>query len=239
MTDTTRKPARAGETSTKSTERDGHGRRLVPVLGLVTSVVGMVVIVAMLAGLVAVVAGWRPSLNPFGDKATDRTGSPVLRSLTDLSEFRAVTGHFETVVDLENDTNHLPDWVSGERVLYVGKGDVDAVVDFSELDQRRIAVSEDGKSVTVKLPAPTTGKPRLDLDTSYVVNHDRGIVNRFKGSDLELEAQRRAVSQMTAAANQEDLLIDRAKENTTAMLRGLLGSLGYTSVVVTFDEDAG
>ena len=163
----------------------------------------------------------------------------MLKSLTDLSEYRAVTGHFETVVDLERDTNNLPGWVSGERVLYVGKGDVDAVVDFGQLDQRRITTSEDGKAVTVRLPAPTTGKPVLDLETSYVVNHDRGLINRFKGSDLELAAQRRAESQMTAAANRENLLIDRAKENTSAMLRGLLGSLGYTSVTITFDQDTG
>jgi hypothetical protein len=41
---------------------------------------------------------------------------------------------------------------------------------------------------------------------------------------------------MTTAANAEGMLIDQAKENTTAMLRGLLGSLGYTSITITFDE---
>jgi hypothetical protein len=34
------------------------------------------------------------------------------------------------------------------------------------------------------------------------------------------------------------MLIDRAKENTSAMLRGLFGSLGYTTIDITFDEDA-
>jgi hypothetical protein len=146
--------------------------------------VGVVVIVALVAGLVAVFAGWRPSLNPFGTKTTDRTGSPVLRTLTDLSEYHAASGHYETVVDLEKDTNHLPGWVSGERLLYVGKGDVDAVVDFGGLDERWITVSEDAKSLTVKLPASTVDKPLLDLNTSYVVEHDKGIVNRFKGLSL-------------------------------------------------------
>ena len=42
---------------------------------------------------------------------------------------------------------------------------------------------------------------------------------------------------MTAAATGEDVLTDQAKENTSAMLRGLLGSLGYTSVTITYDED--
>lgn len=225
------------EMNGKSRLRGRGGSRLLPTLGLITSVLGAVVIVALVAGAVGMLAGWRPSLNPFGDKTTARSGSPVLRSLTDISEYHAVTGHYETVVDLDRDTSRLPDWVSGERVLYVGKGDVDAVVDFGELDKSRVVVSEDAKSVTIKLPAPTAGKPALDLQTSYVVSHEKGIVNRFKGSDLEREAQLKAISQMTTAATGEDLLTNQAKENTSKMLRGLLGSLGYTSVTITYDED--
>ena len=40
---------------------------------------------------------------------------------------------------------------------------------------------------------------------------------------------------MTVAATGEGMLLDRAKANTTAMLRGLLGALGYTDIKVTFD----
>lgn len=215
----------------------GHApSRSLGIVGFITSVVGAVVIVAALAGMIGVLAGWRPSLNLFSTKATDRTGSPVLRTLTDLSEYHAASGHYETVVDLVKDTNHLPGWVSGERLLYVGKGDVDAVVDFGELDERRVAVSDDAKSLTVELPAPTVEKPVLDLETSYVVEHDKGLVNRFKGSEIEREAQLKAINQMTAAATGEDLLLDQAKENTAAMLRGLFGSLGYTSITISFEE---
>ena len=176
------------------------------------------------------------SLNPFDEKTVDRTGPSVLKSLTDLSEYHAASGHYETVVDIEKDDSFLPDALSGERVLYVGKGDVDAVVDFGELDGRRVDPSEDGRSVTVRLPAPTVDKPVLDLENSYVVNHDEGLINRFKGSELEREAQLKAVDQMTTAATGEDTLIDLAKTNTTAMLRGLFSSLGYTRITITFDE---
>lgn len=119
------------ELSGKSTPRRGGDFRLLRTLGLVTSVVGVVVLLAVLAGAVGMLAGWRPSLNPFRVETVDRTGSPVLKSLTDLSEYHAASAHYETVVDLDRDTNNLPDWVSGERVLYVGKGDVDAIVDFA------------------------------------------------------------------------------------------------------------
>ncbi len=44
---------------------------------------------------------------------------------------------------------------------------------------------------------------------------------------------------MTAAAIEEGTLIDLAKENTIAMLRGLLGAIGFktASITITFDED--
>ena len=161
----------------------------------------------------------------------------MLKSLTDLSEYHAASGHYETVVDIDRGSKNLPDWVKGERLLYVGKGDVDAFVDFGELDERRVLVSEAPDSVTIRLPAPTIGQPVLDLQTSYVVDYDKGLINRFKGSTLEREAQLRAIAQMTTQAAREDLLLDRAKVNTTAMLRGLFGSIGYSSVTVTFGED--
>ncbi|MFL6002204.1 MAG: DUF4230 domain-containing protein [Nocardioides sp.] len=177
------------------------------------------------------------SLNPFQEKTVDRTGPSVLKSLTDLSQYHAASAHYETVVDIEKDDGFLPDALSGERVLYVGKGDVDAVVNFGELDERRVVLSDDGKSVTITLPAPTADKPVLDLENSYVASHDEGLINRFSGSELEREAQLKAVEQMTTAAAGAGTLIDLAKENTTAMLRGLFGSLGYTDVTITFDEE--
>lgn len=195
---------------------------------------------ALLVGAVLALTAWRPELNPFRDSTTDRTGASVLQSLTDLSEYHAATAHYETVVDIEEDGGRfVPDFLSGERVLYVGKGDVAAVVDFGELDERRIVLSEDGTSVEVTLPQPTVDEPELDLDNSYVVLHDEGLVNRFRGSELEREAQLRAVEQMTAAAADEGLLLELARENTTSMLVGLFGALEYESVSVVFEGDAG
>ncbi len=127
----------------------------------------------------------------------------------------------------------------GGEFIYVGKGDVDAVVDFGELDGRRVVLSQDGTSVTVRLPAPTVDEPVLDLETSYVVEHEEGLATRFKGSDLEEEAQLKAVEQMTAAATGEGMLIDLAETNTILMLRGLLGAPGYTDITITFDEALG
>ena len=218
--------------------------RVLPSLGVLIRLVLLVGLVAVLLVGAAKVPGvvgdkvgeFLSSLNPFSERTVDRTGPSVLKSLTDLSEYHAASGHYETVVDLENDTANLPDWVSGERVLYVGKGDVDAVVDFGVLDERRVVISRDNSSATITLPPPTVGDPVLDLENSYVADHDKGITNAFRGSDLEQKAQLKAVDQMTIAANGEGMLIDRAEENTTGMLRGLLGALGFSNITITFDE---
>lgn len=213
------------------------GSLLIRLVLFVAVLVVLAVGVAQIPGAVGDKVGdLLSSLNPFEEKTVDRTGPPVLHSLSDLSEYRAAKGHYEVVVDIEKDTENLPDWFSGARVLYVGKGDVDAVVDFGELDERRVELSENGTSVTVKLPAPTLGEPVLDLENSYVANHDEGFIDKFRGSELEREAQLTAVEQMTTAATGEGSLMDLAEQNTTAMLRGLLGSLGYTDITITFDE---
>ena len=57
--------------STQGAEGPRTRAGLLPALRLIASVVGVVVIVAVLAGALAVLGGWRRSLNPFGDKATD------------------------------------------------------------------------------------------------------------------------------------------------------------------------
>ncbi|WP_299520272.1 DUF4230 domain-containing protein [uncultured Serinicoccus sp.] len=206
-------------------------------LGRVVGVVLMipVVLLAVFGGF-SLLTDWRPSLNPFAEEEVDRTGPSVLQSLTEISEFHAASAYYETVVDLERDTRFVPDWISGERVLYVGKGDVDAIVDFGELDSRRVQVSEEDGAVTVLLPQPTVGEPTLDLEESYVVSVDRGITNRFRGSDLEQEAQRTAVAQMSRAASEGGPLADLAESNTVAMLEGLLDALGHSDVTVTFED---
>ncbi|WP_298749927.1 DUF4230 domain-containing protein [uncultured Serinicoccus sp.] len=205
-------------------------------LGRVVGVLLMipVVLLAVFGGF-SLLTDWRPSLNPFAEEEVDRTGPSVLQSLTEISEFHAASAYYETVVDLERDTRFVPDWISGERVLYVGKGDVDAIVDFGELDSRRVQVSEEDGAVTVLLPQPTVGGPTLDLEESYVVSVDRGITNRFRGSDLEQEAQRTAVAQMSRAASEGGPLADLAESNTVAMLEGLLDALGHGDVTVTFE----
>ncbi|MDT0212482.1 DUF4230 domain-containing protein [Rothia sp. ARF10] len=202
--------------------------------GLFKVVLGALLAVAVLLGTARVFPTFDLPDMPFGAEKVDRSGPALLKSLTDLSDYRAASGYYETVVDLENDTKLLPSWVSGERVLYVGKGTVDAMVGFGDLGANSVLVSEDRRSVSVDLPEPTLGKPVLDIEKSSIYQRDSGLVTKFRGSELERDAQLKAIEQMGAAAQNETLLVEQAKKNTVSMLEGLFGSLGFTDIDITF-----
>lgn len=200
-----------------------------------------------LAGLVllAVLAGagrlgdFLPSLpNPFSSETVDRSQPALLQSLADLSDYHAASGNFQVIIDTEEDTRFVPSFIRGERTVFVAGGSVDAVVDFSQLDERSIQVSPDRTSVSIVLPAPTLAEPTVDAGESRVVSRDRGVLDRIGSAFSDNPTSERplllaAEEKMEAAAAESDLR-KRAEENTRRMLEGMLGALGYTSVNVTF-----
>jgi len=208
---------------------------------------------ARVAAVLAVVAlvvlgfdrltGLLPSLsNPFPTEEVDRTGPAVLTALADLHEYRAATGTFQVFIDLENDTRFVPSFLKGDRTLFLATGSVDAGVDFSGLDLNAVTVSPDRRSVSLTLPSAHLSDPRVDPAQSHVVDRDRGLLDRlgsvFSDSPtgertLYLTAQPR----LTAAAAEAGL-VQRAQDNTAAMLGQLLGALGFEDVDVRFTPPA-
>src|SRR5215208_8357608 len=158
---------------------------------------------------------WLPSLipslpNPFAAKTVDRSGPAVLKAIEDLNEYRAASGHFETIVDIEKDTK-LPASILGERTLFLAVGDVDAVVDFRGLNAGAVDVSSDRRSATITLPPPRFTDARLDVDRSRVVDHDRGVLNDigsvFGGSGSDRELYVLAERKLEAAARSDSGLL--------------------------------
>ena len=197
-----------------------------------------VVVVAVLVGA-GRFGDLLPSLpNPFGSDTVDRTQPALLQSLADLHEYHAATGNFQVIVDTEKDTRFVPSFVRGERTVFVAGGSVDAVVDFSQLDERSIQVSPDRTSVTIVLPAPTIAEPTVDPENSRVVSRDRGVLDRIGSAFSDNPTSERplmlaAEEKMRAAAAESDLRA-KAEDNTRRMLEGMLGALGFTSVDVSF-----
>jgi len=201
-------------------------------------IVGAIVLCGLLA-VTGTLGNLLPSIpNPFSSRTIDRTQPALLQAMEDLSNYEAAAGNFQVIVDTEKDAKFLPSFIRGERTVYSAAGSVDASVDFSNLDARSVVVSEDRRSVAISLPPPALGDPHLDLDNSMVVSRDRGLLDRLGSvfSDTptgERQLQLGAAQKMRAAAAASDLS-SRAEQNTRKMLETLLGSLGFTSVTVTF-----
>ena len=200
------------------------------------AVLGALTLVAvLLVAVVALLAGW----NPWSAATVDRSAPVVLEQLRDLARYKAASGDFSELVDVEDDAGLLPDFVAGQRTLLIAVGTVDAEVDFSRLGGEYVTVSADGKGVEIRLPPAELSEPRLDFDRTHVVNRDRGIINRLSevlssnARDDQVLYQR-ATGQIGAAAEQTQLR-QRAEENTALMLTSLLRGLGYEHVTVSFD----
>jgi Protein of unknown function (DUF4230) len=200
--------------------------------------------VVVLTGFLFV--GWVKDLipglgNPFGSETVDRSGPAVLKSIENLRDFRAASGHFEVIVDVEQDARFVPAKIKGERVLFVAIGSVDAGVDFRGLEDGAVDVSDDGKGVSLELPPATFREPELDLERSYVYDRDRGAIDRLQslfGDDVgvERELYPLAEEKLANAARDGSGLLARAERNTRLMLEGLLRSLGFTRVEVRFSD---
>ena len=180
--------------------------------------------------------------NPFATETVDRTGPAVLKAVEDLSRYQAASGNFQVVVDLEKDARYMPDFIRGERTLFVAAGRVDAWVDFTGIGAGAITVSPDGESVTVTLPHAQLSDAHLDTEGSRVVARERGLLDRLGGVFSDTPTGERqlfllAEDKLEAAAREADV-VDRAEQNTRAMLESMLGSLGFERVTVVFGDPA-
>lgn len=176
--------------------------------------------------------------NPFERSIVDRSQPALLEKLHDMAEYRAASAELQVLLDVEEDTRFVPSLIAGERVTFLAGGSVDAAVDFSDVEGDAIEV--DGDEVAITLPPAAIVDVQVDPDRSYVVNRERGLLDRLGGifSDNptgERELYQLAEEKLRAAADESEL-VERAERNTESMLVALLTSLGFERISVTFAE---
>ena len=205
-------------------------------------IVGIVVLLALLLAVsrLADLRLWPSLRNPFVSREVDRSQPVLLKAIEDLRVYKAASGNFQVLVDLEQSARGIPLVLKGERTLFVAAGSVDAEVDFSTIDKGAIEVSADGRSARITLPSAHLTRARIDPDRSYVFSRKRGLLDRL-GSVLsdnptsERQLYQLAEDRLEAAAA-ESGLVGVAEQNTRAMLQSMLRSLGYRDVTVTFRD---
>ena len=202
--------------------------------GLVAAVAAVVVLLLVLSAVHLL-----PQLrNPFGETTTDRSGPVLLKSITQLSRYEAASGSFQVVVDLTRQASFLPSFIEGSQTLFIGQGTDIAFVDFSQLKSRAIQVSPDRTAVTVTLPPAQLEPAVLNVRQSYVYAQQQGLLDRignfFAGNPNSQQQIYILAQQKIGTAAHRSQLIAEAQKNTRNMLNGMLHSLGFRQITVTF-----
>ena len=166
----------------------------------------------------------------------------MLKSIENLRDFRAASGHFEVIVDVEQDARFVPSKIKGERVLFVAIGSVDAGVDFSGLEDGAVDVSDDAQPSRSSCRRPPSASPS---STSSAPTSTTATAARSTGSSrcsattpgVQRELYPLAEEKLANAARDGSGLLARAERNTRLMLEGPAPrSLGFTRVDVRFAE---
>ena len=238
-------------TGTVRTDRHARTSQTIPLparLGLIRRILRVRRLVALVTVLAAVVIAIVLALsavhllpqfrNPFAETTIDRSSPAVLKSISALSRFEAASGSFQVVVDLDTRTSWLPMFLEGTQTLFVGQGTDIAFVDFSKLKGSAIKVSHNRTRVAITVPRARLEPAVLNVQRSYVFAQQQGLLNRignfFSGNpDSQHQVYALAQKKIQSAAQHSELLI-QAQRNTRAMLIGLMHSLGFHQVTVTF-----
>jgi hypothetical protein len=211
----------------------GHG-----VIGKLLAVAAVIVAVALLIVALAAVNLLPRLRNPFGETTSARSGPVLLKSITALSRYQAASGSFQVVVDLTQKANLLPAFLEGSQTLFVGQGSEIAYVDFGQLKSPAIQVSANRTAVTIRLPRAQLEPAVLNVKQSYVFAQQQGLLNRvgnfFSGNPNSQQQVYILAQQKIQTAARQSSLIAQAQRNTASMLTGMMRSLGFRRVTVTF-----
>jgi hypothetical protein len=211
-----------------------------PGTGANTMVVAVAMAVMAVCAVVIVVGLVITALDPFGTSTVDRSGPAVLQQVRKLEEFTAAEGSFTQDVDIEQDSNLLPDFLAGERVTALVTGTVRATVDFSRLDDDAVEVSDDGTTIRLTLPEPVLSDADIEESSARIIGRDRGLIDRVDDffadnptDDTELYS---AAEQKVEAAARESDLVEEARTNTEQWLTTFLGAAGFDRVEITWQD---
>ncbi len=210
----------------------------IPRVGSLAGIVGAVAAVLVLVVVLSAVHLLPQLRNPFAETTTVRSQPVILKSITQLSRYEAASGSFEVVIDLTKRTSLLPSFIAGSETLFVGKGTDIAFVDFSQLKSQAITMNANRTSVTVALPKAQLERAVLNVSQSYVYAEQQGLLNRignfFSGNPNGQQQVYILAQQKIETAAKQSPLLTEAQKNTVGMLEGMLTSLGFQHVTVTF-----
>ena len=170
-----------------------------------------------------------PVIGPLLEDRPPRTttGPVVVEGIQELDQLATVRWTESVLVTRESGGTDLERTLTGERVLLVATGDVEAGVNLAKLGEDDVRV--DREMVTIRLPEPEILSVSLDEEETRVYDRDFGPLNFRPDDGLVEEARDGALDKIEKAARDEDIL-DQAKQNAENSIRAFVTTLGFGEV---------
>ena len=201
----------------------GGGLGTTLVLALVIVVLG----IALGVGL-ARFGSSLPIVGPLlGEKPPRTTGPVVVEGIQELDQLATVRWTESVLITRETGGNILDRLFSGEKVIVIATGEVEAGVDLGDIDKDQVSVN--GDSVTIDLPEPEILSASLDEERTRVYDRDFSPLNVRPDDDLVEKARLRAVEKIEDAAR-ENKILATAERNAEDGIRAFVTTLGFDEV---------
>jgi Protein of unknown function (DUF4230) len=200
--------------------------------GLGTTLALALVIVVLSAALGVGLARFGSSLPIVGPLLGEKpprttTGPVVVEGIKELDQLATVRWTESVPVTRETGGDILHRLFSGEKVIMIATGKVEAGVDLGDIDKDQVSVN--GDSVTIDLPEPEILSASLDEERTRVYDRDFSPLNIRPDDDLVEVARLQAVEKITDAARENEIL-DTAEHNAEDSVRTFVTTLGFEEV---------
>ena len=170
-----------------------------------------------------------PILGPLLEEKPARTttGPVVVEGVRGLDQLATVRWTESVPVTRQSGGDVLDRLFSGEEVLVIATGEVEAGVDLSEIGKDDVRV--EGETVTMRLPEPEILSSSLDEEKTRVYDRDFSPLNVRPDDELVEEARLRAIEKVEETARENGIL-ETAEANAENSIRAFITTLGFEEV---------
>ena len=198
--------------------------------------VGFALAIVLLSGFVWLRTGSAlPSLlrSAFGSGPPVLVSEPtVVRQIRQLQRLETAMYSLQNVVAGERDPGLLPKFLTGDKILLMGYGEVVAGINLAHVEPSDVSVH--GRSVRLTLPKAEVFSSRIDNQRTRVYSRETGLLVSVD-PNLESEVRRAAESQIREAALKDGILT-LAEENARTTLTSFLEGLGFSQIEVRINK---
>lgn len=165
---------------------------------------------------------------------TIRSTASVVVRIQELKRLETTSYTVEKVIEAGIEGNAFEELLFGDRLLLIAHGTVIAGLDLSRLQEEDISISEDGKTVTIRLPPVEIFSATLDNNKTRVYDREQGLL-AATNKDLETLARQTAEQEILNAACEEGIM-ERATSDGRRTIEHLMRMLDFERVEIKADS---